>query len=154
MGAATMRHRRVPIARRTPIRRSLKAKGSRTPKRRKKRLSLSKQADALWAQVVKVSGQCYSCGKTERLQAAHGFSRRYRGTRWLPINGFPLCSFEHMYWTHRPLEWDEWLRKVWGEPVYENLRALALKTAKPDFPGIIASLKAELEKWDTWQQNV
>lgn len=143
--------RRAPIQRRTPlrpsqqlIRRKPANRGKRTAARRKKRISLSKQADALWSKLVKLPGRCYSCASTERLQAAHGFSRRYRGTRWLPINGFPLCSMEHMYWTHRPLEFDEWLRIQWGQPVYDELRALALKKATPDFPAIIAALTAEI----------
>ena len=141
-----MRHRRVPIARRTPIQRSRQAKGSRTPKRRKKRISLSKQADALWSKLVKLGGTCNLCGSTQRLQAAHGWSRRYRGTRWLPINGWCLCSGCHWRFTNDPIGWDNVMRGGWGQPVYDELRALALKTAKPDFPEIIARLKTELEE--------
>jgi len=147
-----MRHRRVPIARRTPLKRSqapiprsTTKKGTRTSRRRKKRLSLSKQADTLWARIVHLAGRCEECGSVERLQAAHGFCRRYRGTRWLPINGFCLCARHHVYWTHRPLEWDTWLRGAWGPGCYDELRRLALATAKPDLPAIVAKLKAELD---------
>lgn len=131
------------IARRAPIQRRAIGR-KRTPARRKKRQSLSKRADALWAQVVKAPGRCVACGSTERLQAAHGISRRYRGTRWLPINGFCLCARHHVYWTHRPLEWDCYLQAAWGQPVYYELRLLALKKATPDFPAIIAALSAEV----------
>jgi hypothetical protein len=37
------------------------------------------------------------------------------------------------------------MRVALGNLVYHDLRDLALKTAKPDFPEIIAKLKAELE---------
>lgn len=144
--------RRQPIARHTrlrrlskPIPRRAKSKGTRTPARRKKRMSLSKQADALWSKLVKLPGACEICTLPSRLQAAHGFSRRYRGTRWLPINGFCLCAGDHLTMTYNPIAWDDWLRARWGAPVYAELRRLALKTAKPDFPAIIAALTAELE---------
>ena len=110
-------------------------------KRRKrivvKRSTLKNKADALWAAKVKLlkveNDRCeladrhpgFPCsGPT---QAAHGFSRRYLGTRYLPINGFALCRAAHVYWTHRPLEWDAVLRAEWGETVYEELRQRALK---------------------------
>jgi len=143
-----MRHRRVPIARRTPIQRSLKAKGTRTPKRRKKRLSLSKQADALWSQIVKEKGFCECCGKREGLQAAHGFSRRYRSTRWLPINGFCLCAGCHVRFTYDPLGWQKYLREAWGHDVYEELMDRAMVFAKPDLKATVTALKDELERRD------
>jgi hypothetical protein len=141
------------IARRQPLRRSSKpiprtaaGKGKRTPKRRKKRLSLSKRADALWSQIVKLPGRCEMTGATTGLQAAHGFSRKYRGTRWLPINGFCLSAAAHLTMTYDPIRWDDWIRERWGQPVYDELRALALKTAKPDLPAIVASLEEELKR--------
>lgn len=77
------------------------------------------------------------------MQGAHGFSRRYRGTRWLPINGFCLCSGCHVTYTHNPLDWDDWLREVWGEPVYLELRRKAQAVCKPDFSQIIPDLESE-----------
>lgn len=143
--------RRVPLAR-SPLKRSSKPlplsskQGTRTPARRKKRKSLSKQADALWSKLVKLPGHCDICLMPSRLQAAHGFSRRYRGTRWLPINGFCLCSGCHLTMTYDPIAWDDYLRTAWGLAVYADLRALALKKATPDFPSIIAALTAELKE--------
>jgi len=137
--------RRTPLKRGAAPKRNAANKGKRTPARRKERIGLSKQADALWSRLVKLPGRCVACGSTERLQAAHGFSRRYRGTRWLPINGFCLCVRHHMFWTHRPLEWGEYLLQAWGAPAHEELLRLALRPAKPDFPAIIAALTAEIE---------
>ena len=118
------------------------------PRRQRKttRAQLARKADKLWGMVVRARGACEDCGGTNVLQAAHGFSRRYRGTRWSPINGFCLCRGCHLKYTMRPLEWDDYLRNAWGGWVYDELRRLAQTTAKPDLERIIASLEAELAR--------
>jgi len=78
------------------------------------------------------------------LQGGHGLSRRYRGTRWLPINGVALCAKHHVVMTHDPLAWTAWLKAAWGLPVYEELERLARATAKPDHAAIVAKLREEL----------
>ena len=119
------------------------ARRSRPRARRKgKRASASRQADALWSKLVKLKGYCEACGGRDRLQAAHGFSRRYRNTRWLLINGFCLDGC-HVRFTHDPLSWDAWLRERWGEQVYEELRRLALRTTKADPAAALAVLREE-----------
>lgn len=132
------------------MRRSPIPRRSRPRKRRKgKKASLAREADKLWSQLVRRKGYCeehhFSADCAGPLQAAHGYSRRYRNTRWLLINGFCLCSGAHMFYTHRVLEWDAYLRKAWGEPLYEELRALALKTTPPDVEAALAKLKEEHE---------
>lgn len=123
--------------------------------RRGKRPSLAREADRLWSLIVKKCGRCEDCGRTDFLQAAHGFSRRYRGTRWLPINGFCLCRRCHMRWTHDPLGWTGWLRKRWGLPVYEELERLALTITKPDHKAIVAKLQAEfVSPWDAQARQI
>lgn len=120
------------------------ARKNRPRKNRKgKRPSLAREADRLWSLIVKRPGRCEACGATTFLQAAHGFSRRYRGTRWLPINGFCLCRKCHMKWTHDPLGWTAWLKERWGVEVYEELERLARAVAKPDHKAIVAKLQAE-----------
>lgn len=120
------------------------------PRRQRKstRAELGRKADKLWSLIVRSRGRCEACGGGDGpgrfvLQGAHGFSRRYRGTRWLPINGFCLCSGCHVSFTHDPLAWDGWLRNVWGESVYSELRAKAQATCKPDFGQIIPALESE-----------
>jgi len=94
------------------------------------------QFDRDWSAQIRAKGECelrerhqerFPCGGA--LQAAHGFSRRYAGTRHVPLNGFCICAASHRYWGMRPLEWDEILRAEWGETVYEELRRLALRGA-------------------------
>lgn len=116
------------------------------PRKRKRgrAASLAREADRLWSLVVRKRGECEVCGSTLRLQAAHGFSRRYRNTRWLPINGFCLCSGDHKRFTHDPLGWDNFLRVAWGGDVYADLRVCALSQVKPDLGLSILDLRKEL----------
>lgn len=102
--------------------------------------------DRLFSVLTRAGGECVHCGATERLQCAHGFSRRYRNVRWDSRNAFCLCQGCHLFFTHRPLEWDEWLRDRWGEDLYAELRALALSIAKVDLDEVRAALVAETRR--------
>ncbi len=106
---------------------------------------LLKKCDATFGKIVRAPGACQVCHATENLQCAHGFSRSYRAVRWDRRNAFPLCRGCHVYYTHRPLQWDEWLRDVWGEPLYAELRHLALTGPNPDLAETYARLRAELD---------
>ncbi|HMI47106.1 MAG TPA: HNH endonuclease [Gemmatimonadaceae bacterium] len=110
----------------------------------RKRQSLSKTADELFGKVVRAPGVCYRCGTEFGLQCAHGFSRSYRATRWDLRNGFCLCRGCHVYFTHRPIEWDNWLQVEWGDDLYAEMRALALSGVRPDHKAIIADLRERL----------
>lgn len=118
-------------------RRSRPAKVRRTP-----RAKLKRMADKLWSSIVRAAGKCRYCGSSDRLQAAHGFSRRYLGTRHALINGWCLCSGCHMTMTHDPLRWDAFMRLELGG-LYESLRAQALARCIPDYEAVIAELKAK-----------
>jgi hypothetical protein len=143
------RPRKLTTARASVARKSAPARTKRPRKQRKgKRASLARQCDVLAGKIVRAKGQCEGCtvyAKSEGavMQWAHGFSRRYRAIRWNLLNGFCLCSGCHWRWTNDPLAFDEWLRKQWGQPVYDELRAIALKNEKQDMPAVLAKLKAE-----------
>ena len=125
-----------------PIRRT-----SRPRRRRKgKKATLAQEADRLWSLIVRRRGQCEVCSAKDGLQGAHGISRRYRATRWLPINGFCLCRKCHVYFTHRPLEWDDVLEIQWGALARDELRRMALEGTKPDLEAVVEGLKLELCK--------
>lgn len=99
--------------------------------------------DRLFSVLTRSGGECLHCGAHERLQCAHGFSRRYRNVRWDPRNAFCLCQGCHLFFTHRPLEWDEWLLNQWGADLYAEIRSLALSTAKVDLDEVRGALVAE-----------
>lgn len=126
-----------------------KRKGSKTPARRKARKATAKACDRLWGEIVRAKngGRCWLIGHVPNhvckgpIQAAHGFSRRYRGTRWDLRNGFPLCAGGHLKYTYDPLMWDYWLRTWWGPLTYADLRAQALATTKPNHAEVLAELR-------------
>ncbi len=127
--------KRAPRPRKRIARAKRPAKVRKTPKAK-----LRKIADKLWSHIVRAAGKCRICGSTERLQGAHGFSRRYLGTRWDLRNGWCLCAGCHVFFTHRSLEWDGWMREELGE-IYEPLRQQALTISTPDYEAIIAKLE-------------
>jgi hypothetical protein len=54
-----------------------------------------------------------------------------------------------MYFTHRPIEWDQFMRETMGAARYRRVRADALALTKPDMPFVLADLRerwAELEE--------
>jgi hypothetical protein len=132
--------RRKPIERR-----------SRPRRQRKTTLAAQgRKADRLWSLIVRARGLCEvdSTGPKHSgpLQGAHGISRRYRNTRWLPINGFCLCAAHHVYFTYRPLEWEDYIRAAWGETVYDELRRIALSQPSPTYGMAWDHLKLEAER--------
>ena len=121
-----------------------KLKAKRIAKVRKPtHAQLVKKADILFGAAVRAAGICES-GRDKHagpLQCAHGFSRRYHGTRWELRNAFSLCAGCHVFFTHRPIEWDEWMRGRMGAERYEALRSLAL-LGRPDMERVLAELGA------------
>ena len=108
----------------------------------KQRRNYSAQCDALAGKICRSAGRCHICGSTEFIQWAHGIPRSYRATRWDSRNCWPLCRSCHVYYTHRPLEWREWMLAEMGEELFSELSALALSHARPDLPSLLAELKA------------
>lgn len=100
-----------------------------------------RRCDSLFSKLIRARGRCEHCGTTMDLQCAHGFSRRYRAVRWDVRNAFALCSGDHMYFTIRPLEWDDWLRDRWGTELYDELRALALHAPNPRLADVLIELR-------------
>ena len=54
-------------------------------------------------------GECLNCGSVDYLQAAHIHSRSYHAIRVNETNCVALCRSCHLRFTHRPLEWHEWV---------------------------------------------
>jgi len=96
------------------------------------RKEIVKQLDNLWRVLINNRDEkCVKCGKLTKLQAAHIFSRRNCGTRWLPENGLLLCVGCHLFWAHKePIEFAEFVRQRLGEKEYELLRMKATKPTK------------------------
>ena len=109
-----------------------------------------KACDVLFGRVIRARGGCEACGSRSNLQCAHGFSRRYRATRWDERHCFSLCRGCHFRFTVRPLEWDEFMRDRLGEVLYEELRDLALTGPNPDLAVTFARLT---QRWAQIQEE-
>jgi hypothetical protein len=139
-----------------PAKRGPKPRRRARRARKGSRAALGREADRLWSLIVRGVGRCEACGSKERLQAAHGFSRRYRATRWDLRNGVCLCAGCHVRYTHDPLGWEDWL-KFWlsrdvythnrlGGNLYLYLREIAQKGRVPkDLEGIVKGLQKTLD---------
>jgi hypothetical protein len=112
-----------------------------------KRTTLRNKADSLWSQIIRArDGACVRCGKTEILEAAHVWGRRYMGTRFDELNGVALDKGCHVYFTHNPFEWYEFMEQRLGKREWVLLRERALFGAKPQYDEIIPRLQARLEE--------
>lgn len=104
------------------------------------------KADRLFSVYIRHRDRvCQKCGQSEHLQCAHIFSRRYFGTRWDAENALALCVGCHKYFTHAPIEWEDWILARIGEEKYRELRARAQAVTKPDYEAIIYRLAKALE---------
>ena len=112
-----------------------------------------RKADDLWGKRIRKE-QCELSDLGTRcagvIQACHGFSRGYMGTRYSLENGFSGCAGHNFFAEIKPLEWDTYLRKRWGEAKYERLRDLALNFGKrgdrTDYAEIIRELSGQKEE--------
>jgi hypothetical protein len=104
----------------------------------------TEEADRLFSLAVREIGYCESGRPTHKggLQCAHGFSRSYKAVRWDRRNCFALCGGCHTYYTHHPVEWDEWMRERLGHELYTELRALALTHTTPALDLVLGELRA------------
>lgn len=136
--SAIMASRKKADSRRKARAEKAKRIGTKKPSHSK----LVQKADKLFSLIVRSVGRCES-GRPNHagpLQCAHHFSRRYEATRWDRRNASCFCAGCHVYFTHRPLEWDEWLRGRLGSN-YETLRKLALNGGKQDLESTLMVLE-------------
>ena len=110
-----------------------------------------KKCDQLFSLIIRArDGRCQECGSTDGLQNAHGFSRSYRATRFDRRQCWALCIKCHKRYTHRPIEWSEWMVDRMGEALYEEVRTLAKTGPNPDLRELRAALQQE---WDQVQKE-
>ena len=79
-----------------------------------KRLCAMHAADRLFARAVRESGPCFAAGFrflcNEGMQCAHIITRARKPTRWDFANAVPLCSGHHVWFTHSPDTWVQFVR--------------------------------------------
>ncbi len=117
--------------------------------------ALSKKADTLWSEVVRMRGACEYCGKTEYLNAHHIFWRNNKSLRWETLNGICLCSgchtFSSVFSAHKtPTEFTYWLESVRWKEYIDTLTEMAhipMKVTPELLQDYIHTFKYKLEQW-------
>jgi 5-methylcytosine-specific restriction endonuclease McrA len=66
------------------------------------------------------------------LQCAHLITRSYKAIRTVPENAVALCQKHHLYFTHRPLEWREWVEDRFPGR-WDKLKTAALTYERVDW---------------------
>lgn len=106
----------------------------------KRKTNYMKQADAAFSKYIRNrDGRCMSCGANSNLQCAHIISRSYKSIRTDERNAIALCRSCHVRYTHRPLEWEEWIEKKYPGR-WQALKFKALEYGRVDW-------KEEAQKW-------
>lgn len=110
----------------------------------------------LWSEVVKLrdKNRCTYCGRKDRLNSHHIFSRSKKSTRYSLDNGITLCASCHTlssgFSAHKtPAEFIEWVKEKKGLEWYERLREEArtiVKLKKQDLLDIKNKLEKEKER--------
>ncbi len=142
---------------RKPISRGKRPKGSRTSNHRKERKAKGKDCAAAWSLFIRTRAgfRCellghdfdgYFHGKCGGvLQGMHAFPKgAYPHVKYAVWNGFSGCKGIHRYLTNREVTWHRWLRKQWGEALYEERYRQALMQGTHDFPEILRALRSAL----------
>jgi hypothetical protein len=101
------------------------------------------KADTLFSRFIRNrDGQCQAVGDHAGiLQCAHIIIRSYHAIRFEPMNAVALCAGHHVYFTERPVHWEEWVKLQIGPTEYERLRRRALDDRPPDLAEVIAHLE-------------
>jgi hypothetical protein len=112
---------------------------------RKKRQNYRQQADRIFSRYIRdrdghcqASGEMFPCKGT--IQCAHIIPRRYGVIRCDPDNAIALCASHHIYWTHRPLEWTDWIETVFPGR-WDVLRRRAMTGSKVVWKDEVVRLK-------------
>lgn len=104
---------------------------------------LNKKADIVFAKYIKNRDKvCIKCGTLDYLQCAHLYSRSYKQIRHNPDNAVALCRGDHVYFTHHPIEWTDFIESKFPGR-WRALRKKALDYHKKiDYKEIILNLSA------------
>ena len=120
----------------------------RTRLRRKgKSAPLIKELDRLCRELTfkRDNHRCLKCGKRDRLQWCHVYSRRYRRLRWALLNTMTLCAGCHLWWHHQPAAAILWWRdKIGPVPADKLALKMSAQDAKTDLMGVKLWLEQQI----------
>ena len=92
-----------------------------------KKSTIKNKLDTIVGKIVRARGKCERIGfgcerKSNVLQCCHINSRKYNLTRWDLDNLLCLCAVCHSHFHDHPLELGDFVKKVKGEIIWENLQ--------------------------------
>ncbi len=87
-----------------------------------KKSTIRNKLDDIVGQIVRSKGKCERCKSRSQLQCCHINSRKYNLTRWDLDNLLCLCATCHSHFHDHPLELGDFVKKVKGEIIWENLQ--------------------------------
>jgi hypothetical protein len=104
------------------------------------------KADVLFARLVRgsLNGRCFAdhvrptCAGY--IQCCHIISRSYHAIRWDFDNAVPMCAAHHMYFTHHPLEWRDFI-EARAPGLWDSLREKALTLTPRKAADVLADLR-------------
>jgi len=100
-----------------------------------------KKADELFSLKIRSAGVCHRCRSKNNLQCAHIISRSYKQIRHNLKNALCLCQSCHIYFTNRPIEWENYVINTIGKKAYTLLKKRAVDYHKKiDYKNIIKGL--------------
>jgi len=98
---------------------------------------LKKMLDSLFSKYIRRinPSECYTCGKKEyreKLQCGHFIPRQYLATRWKEENCKSQCVGCNIFGNGKPLDFEERLKKQYGEEFIEKMKASRHQIIKLD----------------------
>jgi len=106
------------------------------------RKSLTLKLDKIFSEIVRSKGRCERCGKTERLQCSHIYSRKNKWLRWDTENGMALCCGCHFFWWHQePAEAIRWAMTKRNFDYLDKLKQINRPMKIQDMEEILVRLK-------------
>lgn len=112
-------------------------------------MTLKKQCDKLWSELIKKRAGYKSelSGRAERLHSHHIMGKPNYRLRFEVKNGICLTAGEHFYGVHnqgRQKDYEDKIRAVKGENIYEELNLLRHSNGKTDLKLVKLFLEQQL----------
>jgi len=107
----------------------------------KKRRNWMTRADTAFAKHIRATDCAAEPPHAGNIQCAHIISRSYKTIRTNPDNAVALCAKHHVYFTHHPLEWKQWVDEQYPGR-WEQLTETALTYERVNW-------KSQAEYWES-----
>ncbi len=98
--------------------------------------------------LLRAGNRCEKCGKGERLQCHHVYSRSLLMLRHDVENLLCLCSGCHLWWHHNPLESAAWFEARFGAERRARLLLIRQTRRKTDLNAVVLALEVIARQYE------